>query len=60
MKIYTVRDIKRMLKDDGWYIGRRSGHYQYKHPSKKGTVSIPHHGDNKEIPQKSDRSHVVL
>ncbi len=36
------READRMLKDDGWYVSDISGsHYQYKHPTKPGKVSIP-------------------
>jgi predicted RNA binding protein YcfA (HicA-like mRNA interferase family) len=36
-----VRDILRLLEDDGWYLARTKGsHKQFKHPSKPGTVTI--------------------
>ena len=36
-----VRDIIRTIKDDGWYlIVTRGSHRQYKHPNKKGRVTI--------------------
>ncbi len=36
------READRMLKDDGWYVSDISGsHYQYKHPTKPGKVSVP-------------------
>lgn len=38
------REVDRMLKDDGWYVSDISGsHYQYKHPTKSGKVSVPNH-----------------
>ena len=38
------REIDRILKDDGWYVSDISGsHYQYKHPTKPGKVSLPNH-----------------
>lgn len=44
MKRYSVRQIIRMLKDDGWYQikgGQTSGdHRQFKHPTKKGRVTV--------------------
>lgn len=49
MKNYTAGEIKKMLSKDGWYLVRVTDHYQYKHPTKKGTVSVPHHGDNKAL-----------
>ncbi len=45
------REIEKVILSDGWYLVDVSGsHYQYKHPSKPGRVTIPHHrGD---IPQR--------
>lgn len=42
-----VRDIIRMVEEDGWYLAATKGsHRQYKHPTKPGRVTIagaPHH-----------------
>jgi len=36
-----VRDIIKLLEQDGWYLVRAKGsHRQYKHPQKKGLVTI--------------------
>jgi predicted RNA binding protein YcfA (HicA-like mRNA interferase family) len=36
-----VRDILRLLRDEGWYLARTKGsHQQFKHPSKAGRVTI--------------------
>ena len=36
-----VRDILRMIADDGWYQARQRGsHRQFKHPSKPGLVTV--------------------
>ena len=36
-----VRDIIRMLEEDGWYrVKAKGGHRQFKHPSKPGRVTI--------------------
>jgi len=36
-----VRDIIRMIEDDGWYIvATRGSHRQYKHTAKPGRVTI--------------------
>jgi predicted RNA binding protein YcfA (HicA-like mRNA interferase family) len=36
-----VRDIIRLIEDDGWYlVATRGSHRQYKHPSKPGRVTI--------------------
>jgi predicted RNA binding protein YcfA (HicA-like mRNA interferase family) len=43
-----VRDVLRLLSDDGWYLVRvRGSHQQYRHPSKAGLVTIAGHpGDD--------------
>lgn len=40
-----VRDILKMLKKDGWYELPRTGssHRQFKHPTKKGRVTVAVH-----------------
>jgi predicted RNA binding protein YcfA (HicA-like mRNA interferase family) len=36
-----VRDAIKRIEADGWYLGRiRGGHRHYKHPAKKGIVTI--------------------
>lgn len=36
-----TKTVIEMLKDDGWYLDRQKGsHRQFKHPTKKGTVTI--------------------
>jgi len=36
-----VKDLIRMIQQDGWYLDRIKGsHQQYKHQHKKGTVTI--------------------
>jgi len=36
-----IRDILRLLADDGWYLARtRGSHHQFKHPTKPGVVTI--------------------
>ena len=46
----TFREIEKIVLDDGWRLADvRGSHYQYKHPTKSGKVTIPNHrGD---IPQ---------
>jgi len=42
MKIWKVREITTLIKDDGWYFVRQKGsHRQYRHPTKPGTVTVP-------------------
>ena len=37
----TVRDAIRLIERDGWFLVRTKGsHRQYKHPAKRGTVTI--------------------
>jgi predicted RNA binding protein YcfA (HicA-like mRNA interferase family) len=37
------RDVIRELKRDGWFQVRQVGsHKQFKHPTKKGRVTVPH------------------
>jgi predicted RNA binding protein YcfA (HicA-like mRNA interferase family) len=36
-----VRDIIKILENDGWYrVKAKGGHRQYKHPTKPGRVTI--------------------
>jgi predicted RNA binding protein YcfA (HicA-like mRNA interferase family) len=36
-----VRDLIRLLQDDGWYLARtRGSHRQFKHPGKAGTATV--------------------
>ncbi len=38
------RELEKKIKQDGWYLVDSSGsHHQYKHPTKKGKVTIPRH-----------------
>ncbi|WP_339831116.1 type II toxin-antitoxin system HicA family toxin [uncultured Parvibaculum sp.] len=49
------RRLIRMLKDDGWeLVATRGDHHQFKHPVKKGRVTVPH--PNKDIPASTVRS----
>lgn len=37
-----VREVLRILEDDGWYLVTTVGsHRQYKHPTKPGRVTVP-------------------
>jgi predicted RNA binding protein YcfA (HicA-like mRNA interferase family) len=39
-----VRDMLKKLLDDGWFLARTKGsHRQYKHPTKKGLVTVAGH-----------------
>ena len=37
-----VRDVVKMLENDGWVLSRsRGSHKQFSHPSKTGIVTVP-------------------
>ena len=43
MRSYSSREVIRLLKADGWFESGCDGdHHQYKHPTKKGKVTVTH------------------
>lgn len=43
VKGYSSREIIKILKADGWHeVGCTGDHHQFKHPVKKGRVTITH------------------
>lgn len=45
----TFFDVQKILFEDGWYLVSVNGsHYQYKHPTKKGKVTVAKHNKPKE------------
>jgi len=43
------RELIKLIEKDGWFLVNTEGsHNQYKHPSKKGRVTVPH--PKKDIP----------
>lgn len=43
MKSYSSREIIKRLKADGWVLEDVVGsHHQFKHPTKKGKVTVKH------------------
>ena len=37
------RRLIRMLEEDGWtLVGTRGSHRQFRHPTKRGRVTVPH------------------
>jgi predicted RNA binding protein YcfA (HicA-like mRNA interferase family) len=39
----SSRDVIRLLAKDGWYeVGQTGSHKHFKHPNKKGKVTVPH------------------
>lgn len=46
----TVRELEKIINDDGWYLVKQVGsHKQYKHPEKRGKVTIPNHRGDVDI-----------
>lgn len=40
----TPKEMERIILADGWYeVDQRGSHRHYKHPTKKGKVTIPFH-----------------
>ncbi|MBP3772446.1 MAG: type II toxin-antitoxin system HicA family toxin [Treponema sp.] len=55
MKSYSSREVIQLLLQDGWYLVQTEGsHHQYKHPVKKGRVTVKH--PDKDIPIKTLKS----
>lgn len=52
MKSYSSREVLKILKADGWYeVNVVGSHHQFKHPNKKGRVTLKH--PDKDIPRKT-------
>ena len=48
-----AKQVIKILKQDGWYFdSQRGSHRYYKHPIKKGKVTVADHG-KKDIPPKT-------
>ena len=49
MKSYSLDEVIKILKADGWYLDRiRGDHHQFKHAVKKNKVTVTH--PKKDIP----------
>lgn len=49
MKSYSSKEVIAILQKDGWrHVDTRGDHYQFKHPTKKGRVTVPH--PKKDLP----------
>ena len=45
-----AREVIRLIEDDGWYLSRQKGsHRQFKHPVKRGLVTVAVHKMSDEI-----------
>ena len=55
MKSYSSVELIKILQNDGWYFYKATGsHHHFKHPFKKGKVTIPH--PRKDLPYKTSKS----
>lgn len=55
MKSYSSREVIKLLLKDGWYeVDVTGSHRQFKHPAKRGRVTVKH--PDKDIPPKTLRS----
>ncbi|AZT90163.1 type II toxin-antitoxin system HicA family toxin [Caldicellulosiruptor changbaiensis] len=44
------KELIKILKEDGWYeVRQRGSHKQFRHPVKKGLVTIPFHNEDLDI-----------
>ena len=51
----SSREVIRLLLDDGWYeVGQTGSHRHFKHPSKKGKVTVSH--PRRDLPVKTLKS----
>ncbi len=51
MKSYSSREVIQLLEADGWFeVNVVGSHHQFKHPTKKGRVTVKH--PDKDIPVK--------
>ena len=47
--VRSSREVIRLLRDDGWLqVGQTGSHLHFKHPVKKGKVTVPH--PKRELP----------
>ena len=51
----TPKEMERIILADGWYkVEQRGSHRHYKHPTKKGKITIPFH--SKDLSRKTEYS----
>ena len=52
-----VKELIKLIEADGWYkIAQKGSHRQYKHHLKPGRVTIPDHGQNKDVAKGTENS----
>ncbi|NLL36105.1 MAG: type II toxin-antitoxin system HicA family toxin [Fretibacterium sp.] len=50
-KTYSSSELIKILEADGWQIHKVEGsHHQFKHPTKKGKVTVKHPDKNVPLP----------
>lgn len=43
MRSYSSREVIKILRNDGWYeVGCTGDHHNFKHPIKRGKVTVTH------------------
>jgi len=48
------KEMEKIMIADGWQLDHINGsHHHYKHPTKKGMVTIPFHTKPKDLPKKT-------
>lgn len=49
------REVIQLIEADGWYqVDVKGSHYQFRHPTKRGRVTVPH--PKSELPKSTVRS----
>ncbi|MCK5206736.1 MAG: type II toxin-antitoxin system HicA family toxin [Cyclobacteriaceae bacterium] len=52
-----VKELIKLIVADGWYmVAQKGSHRQYKHHLKSGRVTIPDHGQNKDVAKGTENS----
>ena len=52
-----VRDMIKIIKEDGWkLVAQKGSHRQYKHPVKRGRVTISGHRDSDDVSLDMEKS----
>lgn len=46
----TVREMIKLVEADGWFLFlQKASHKHFRHPTKKGKVTVPDHGGSDEL-----------
>lgn len=52
-----VKELIKLIVADGWYmVAQKGSHRHYKHHLKLGRVTIPDHGQNKDVAKGTENS----